>query len=256
VEQSNRRTEEQMVDGRKWIEWVVVVALMACVGVVRDAAGQVAATEPGGVERSDVRVWLKGLADADPAVRETSRLGLMRMTSDELPALRDEIVAASPIGPAQAEALPDIVKHVHLKGVGYEVDPSGFLGLSWPPGMVPVMDQAGVLVDGRLPGFDAYGVLETGDVILGLGDPPVAIRTQADLTEPVRAMAPGTILSMKIRRGTEEMTVKVKVGSRPRVADDPTLIEQWESDRQSDAQAYWDKEFAPLMGHGGPVAGR
>lgn len=240
--------------------WCGVIAIAMLGGAARGQSlgtrGGVAASTQAAIGREDIHTWLMGLADADPSVRETSRLGLMRLSADDLPVLRDEVAGLTLIEPAQAQALPDIVCHVHLKGVAYDVDPNGFLGLSWPPGSIPVMDQSGVLVDSRLPGFDAYGVLETGDVILAIGEPPAPIRTQADLTEPVRLMPPGTILSMKIRRGVEEITVELKVGSRPHVADDGTLIQQWETDRLADAQAYWDREFAPLMARGGPVAGR
>jgi hypothetical protein len=202
-----------------------------------------------------VRQWLAGLADADPAVRETSRLGLMRLKADELPILHDEVVALGTVDPGQAQALPDIVRHVHLKGTDYDKVPSGFLGLSWPASLPP-LDQTGVVVEGRLPGFDVYGVLETGDVILAIGNPGAPVRTHQDLTEPIRMLPPGTELAMTIRRGVEEMQVEVMLGSRPRVADDPTETEKWQADRLKDADTYWDQEFAPLVDPAVPVAGR
>jgi hypothetical protein len=211
-------------------------------------------------------MWLKGLADADPSVRDASRLGLMRLPADELPVLHDEVAGMGAIEPEQSQALPDIVRHVYLKGVEYESLPNGFLGLSWPPvvapALAPPLDQAGVVVEGRLPGFEAYGVLETGDVILSMGDPPAPIRTHADLTEPVKLLPPGTVLSMTIRRGAVEMKVQLTLASRPRVADEadqagePAKVDQWQQSRLAAAQEYWDQQFAPLMSRDVPVAGR
>jgi putative serine protease PepD len=78
--------------------------------------------------------------------------------------------------------------------------------------------QTGVLVAGFAN--DAMGAspaqeagLRRGDIILALSGQPIA--NEADLAAGLLMLAPGTLVSITVQRGSTQQTVKVKLGERP-----------------------------------------
>jgi hypothetical protein len=59
------------------------------------------------------------LASADLQTRESARVQFMRLTRDDLPALRGLVTRSRPLLPAQAAALHEIVQEIYLAGEKY-----------------------------------------------------------------------------------------------------------------------------------------
>jgi S1-C subfamily serine protease len=57
--------------------------------------------------------------------------------------------------------------------------------------------------------------LKEGDVILKVDSYELRDAETGDLVKLVGAMRPGTVIAVGIRRGTEDKTVKIKLGVRP-----------------------------------------
>jgi serine protease DegQ len=75
--------------------------------------------------------------------------------------------------------------------------------------------KAGVLITGVLQdGPAAQGGLKPGDVVLKVGERPVAVL--ADLFTSVAALEPGGTVAITVQRGAGTAVVQVKVGERPR----------------------------------------
>ncbi|MBI5720215.1 MAG: trypsin-like peptidase domain-containing protein [Burkholderiales bacterium] len=74
--------------------------------------------------------------------------------------------------------------------------------------------KAGVLITGVLnEGPAAKGGVRPGDVVLRVGDKPVA--NSAELLAAVAALPPDSEAQLSLQRGAEALAVRVKVGERP-----------------------------------------
>ncbi len=83
----------------------------------------------------------------------------------DLPTLREAVRAAGPVLPAQAEALPEIVRQVFLAADPYDADDGParqyVMGQGWPRDLRRA-ERLGVPVVNRWPGFPAGGGCGTG----------------------------------------------------------------------------------------------
>jgi Do/DeqQ family serine protease len=83
-----------------------------------------------------------------------------------------------------------------------------------------VSASRGVVVTGVLrDGPASRGGLRPGDVIVAVGDTPVANRSQ--LLTAVAALAPGATSTLSVQRGSEALTLEVTVGERPAPGERP-----------------------------------
>jgi hypothetical protein len=212
-----------------------------------------AAADVPGVKRMIARLAADGFRD-----REAARVELMGLPRAKLPVLREAVKQMLPLEASQLSVLRDIVAHVYLAGETYDVDEGapGFLGISLPPFMrFPGAGGAfvggrGVEVMARVPGFCAYRMLQDGDVILALtvpGSPAVELNSSDELIEAVRAVKGGQTITLEVLRQGEVLSVPITLDPRPRIpATGP--LEEFKNRRAMDADAHWERDFAPLLG--------
>lgn len=89
----------------------------------------------------------------------------------------------------------------------------------------------GVRLGGTVRGFDAYGKLREGDIILAFSGSPVEAGSM-DLPVAIASYLPGEASRITLIRAGEEMEVEVKLGSREdlnaaRRLDEPVLRRSW-----------------------------
>ena len=116
------------------------------------------------------------LGSDNPQLRQEAMGRLMGLKKQDLPAVRAAALAQSPLLPGQIAALHEAVIQIFLAAEGYRVDadcPGGFLGLRWSI-VQPPQSSEGVVVEERIPGFSAYRLLQSGDVIVQFLDWPMA----------------------------------------------------------------------------------
>lgn len=76
-----------------------------------------------------------------------------------------------------------------------------------------LVQPLGVKVVGTIPGSPASGLLQTGDVIVGVAGVPV--HTVEDFTAALSSHKPGDLVRLSIERGGELIEVAVTLASRP-----------------------------------------
>ena len=206
-----------------------------------------------------VREWLVGLADPDPAIRDESRYELMGLAWADLPALRIAAERYRPLDRSVLENLRDIVTHVYL--TEYPVPSQteeGFLGISLPATAdLPDDPRLLIVIDGRMRGFCAYRALRDGDVILDIDEAPLPARATAPVvilrsfTEAIRRFPQGRTVHLRVLRQGKVLRVPVKLDGRPAAAqgmeltlDDMILTR---NRRERAAQEYWEAEFEPYV---------
>ncbi len=204
--------------------------------------------------------WFAELADADPAVRDAARERLMGLSADDLPTLREAVRAAGPVAPAQAEALPEIVRQVFLAADPYDVDDGPrqwIMGQGWPRD-VRHAERLGVPVVNRWPGFPARRWLRDGDLILGLyldPDAPVGrpvdwpTHDVDDLIEGTRRCPSLPRLGLLVLREGRPIRVTASLVPEPAatVGRQPSAVAGFLNDRQRRADDYWREQFAPVV---------
>lgn len=210
------------------------------------------ATQPA----SPVEAAFNRLASRDPEERQSARFELMGLSRQDLPELRRLVDTHRPLAPGQISALPEIVQHVYLTGEPYQPDSrSGFLGVQLGKSSITLEDESepadnGVVIVSRMPGFVAFRVLQDGDVILGVKEKPdKPFRTRDDLSECIRQFDAGATVNLEVLRGGKLLIVPLKLGQRPMWAggfESAQILQQ----RDERAEAYWQKEFAPLLEEG------
>jgi hypothetical protein len=189
---------------------------------------------------------LDGLGDRDPLVRNRSRETLMLLSRDELPALRDTVMASPPRSPTQRSLLRDVVLQVYLtgehnfKGLG-----GGFLGVSGS-----VTDDQSLMVRETIWGRDAYRALRPSDIILGIRDDQAQPFTQTPgipaLQRWLSTRAVGTWVSVNVLRDGAAIEVKLRLGPAAMLQRAEPAFEA--SERQfAAAEAYWTANFVPLL---------
>ena len=235
---------------------IVMLVMLLLLGAQRPRAGAPAsqpATAPPPPQQQQsidaVRTWYLQLADRDPEVREQARINLMGIKRNELAALEKVVAENRPVQASQAAVLYDIVTHVYMAGEPYQINDTmgGFLGLremlNWdaPPG---------VMITTRIAGFPAYRMLREGDVIVGIDEvPDTPITSSNDFVTVLRQMPAGTVVTLRVLRGGNVQKVPVKLDPRPAAASGlGDAMGVLESTRQSKAEEYWARAFAPLVG--------
>jgi len=87
------------------------------------------------------------------------------------------------------------------------------------PGYLGIMfqkDDGGLIVTEVKPdGPSAKAGLKANDLIVKLDGVAMADAETSELVKMVAGMRPGTVVALEVKRGTEILTLKVKLGSRP-----------------------------------------
>lgn len=231
---------------------VLLLLLSTAGGAMAQRRPATAATQPteaSAQPQADIRVWLNQLADADEAVREQARVNLMGLSRDQLPQLRAAVEQSLPLVPSQRVALRDIVVHVYLTGETYEAErEQGFLGIRGVNAAdTDGSDQGGLLVSETMPGFCAFRMLRSGDVILRVSEyPEIAIREAQQLSQVLQRDAGRSIHLDVLRRG-QVLRIAIKVDARPTSMDGEAGVNALLDLRSAKADAYWQETFAPLV---------
>ena len=208
-----------------------------------------------------LRTALLQLSDRDPAVREAAREQLMGLPSSDLPALRTAVLQLKPLPPGNADALRDIVKQVYLSGENTEGDSRhGFMGISMNQFQMVYSDNdsdpdlpVGVIVEMRLPGFDAYRVLRDGDIILAIASDAsgtLRIHEPQQIMDAVALLAAGQHVRLQVLRNGRRIETTLTLDPRPVELDtkqpavNPNNYRKAQEDK---AQAFWLARFAPLV---------
>ncbi len=240
---------------------LLLAAAMMFVAAGAFAADETPASAPS-TQPSTISKAFEELDQPEPAVRERARHQLMGLRRPELEPLREIVQKNRPLAPAQAAVLREIVVQVFLSDDPYPAsDQDGFLGVMLEPvrqdGLF-VPDELtgdpsgelgpGVLVRECMPGFAGFRFLRAGDVVRGvLGAQFAPTSTLAELKAAVRSTRPGQILPLQVLRQGQLVEVEVRVSARPREAVDEASMRLLQDRRMSEAEAYWQKSFAPLV---------
>lgn len=87
------------------------------------------------------------------------------------------------------------------------------------PGYIGIMFQAhdlGMMITEIKPGSPAEKAgLRSGDVITAVEGTPMAGRDTSEFVKVVAGMRPGMVVELRIRRGNQDVGMKVKLGVRP-----------------------------------------
>jgi len=83
--------------------------------------------------------------------------------------------------------------------------------------ITPLLQPSGVLVSGVLDNGPSHGILQKGDVIIGMDG--VHIQRIDQFIEFMNRTKPGQVVTLTVLRNGKEMTLKVKLGAHP---DDPS----------------------------------
>lgn len=219
--------------------WVLVVGVLVTCAQVR--AGEVATTE-------QLRRSVVGLMDADPSMREKSRVALMGLSREELATLAAVVQEFRPLDRPVAETLRDVVEHVYLTGYNYEKEERGFLGITMPA-RVDMTSKMDVVVESRMPGFVGYRMLQDGDVILDIEERPLGQPVDRNVfCEVVRAIRPGELVHLKVLRRGSMLRVPVRLDARPRDRtgvpfEYEARVQELLAKRAQEAEAYWKRAF-------------
>jgi hypothetical protein len=214
-----------------------------------------------------LKAALLQLSDRDPAVRDSAREQLMALPAGDLPLLRIAIEALRPLPPGDADALRDIVEHVYLSGEDKDGNSKqGFMGIlmsAWQ-GIASDDDSdpqqpLGVVVEMRLPGFDAYRVLRDGDIILAIavdGSDPVPVRSAERIIEIVKTLSAGQHVHLDVLRNGRRIQTTVTLDPRPQELSplNPNQpverLDDYRQAQEAKAQAFWLARFAQVVDDG------
>lgn len=246
-----------MINGmyRNWRR-IVLLAMVAVWGYAAPTSRPT--TEPAAAERAEhIRRWVIGLMDVDPAVRERSLDELLGMGRDDLPLLKLVLAKLPPLDPEVRQELPGIIEHVYLSEEPFEPARKAFLGVRMPREEIgrehdPKVE---IVIESRLPGFDAYRKLRNGDGILDLEESPLPQPPDRnDFIERVKEMRPGRVIHLKVLREGKVISVGVRLGRRPAEINEmaPGTADQFSNDRAAKAQKYIKEEFGQILGESKP----
>jgi hypothetical protein len=223
---------------------------MLCLALAIGAGHAVADNSSGPASRpsaTQLRRWVAQLGDDDPHIREQAHDTLLGLDREDLPSLREAVVADRPLLSAQIDALHDIVRHVYLSSEPYFEDhASGFLGLGQPDAEQLDTFDMGIVVEQRMPGFPAYRLLRTGDVLVKIIDhPKVDMHRWLSFVNAIRAMPAGQVLPLRVLRNGKIIDVSIVL--QPRPWDIQGLGEAWLLPRLARAETYWNAQFAGIL---------
>ena len=225
------------------------------------------ATRASGVDAAFVARLVDNLRDADPQVRGAARRALLGLDLADVPLIADALrhrpaaeAGASQIALVVREALDHLYlrrakgQYHALRDAGGIDDPyfrdGGFLGIRLP--MTASYDAAdlgdgGVTVVGTLPGFNAYEVLEPGDILVELDveGQVVPLTNPPTLREAVANLRPGEPVELRLVRGGEVLRLPFRLDRV--VNTDSSTWQQLSATAKRDAEAAWQEQFAPLL---------
>ena len=212
--------------------------------------------------QQQIEQWLARLGDRRPAVRTQAKQNLMSINAMELPLLRQS-VAAGHLKPAQVEPLEAIVTYVSMRGTMLKDLPAKrqpFLGITMSDTSFEQADEqeqvadAGVYVENVAAGYVASRFLDIGDIILAIGRPAEMHATTnfRDLRSVIAKFAPGDLLTVRLLRGGSLMELKLPLDVAPcRDIDQssmtPDQLAASIDQVKSEANAYWNAEFRPIV---------
>ena len=205
---------------------------------------------PTTVPAAQIARWLTGLGDLDPAVREQSEYELAGLSRADLPQLK-RAIAATALDATLTPLLRDIVRHIYLIEQPYDSHPSGFLGVRMPK------EQSGhehdprmeVVIESRLPGFDAFRKLKNGDGILDIEEQPLKQPPDRDeFITRIKEMRPGQVAHLKVLREGKVIRVAVRIAYRPAdiARDLGDSADAFASNRAALADKYLAENFPDL----------
>jgi len=87
--------------------------------------------------------------------------------------------------------------------------------------LAPLLQPAGVAVAGVMENTPAFGVLEKGDVIVGVNG--VNIKTLDDFEKVMKTLKPGQVVSITVLRNGERKSLSLKLGERRGHPDEPFI---------------------------------
>ena len=247
------------------------------------------ATQSTTVPVLELRKLLGDLAERDTAVRGAARHKMMGLGRGDLDTLRSVVRISVPLSTAQVSSLREIVLHVFLATEPYSANRQhGFLGVKdlatvkiggddkkeegedANPAVggivvdrnggvliIPVRptEETGVVVSDRVPGFCAYRHLESGDVIVSIkNDRTIRMRTGIDLITTISSHAAGDSITIQVLRRGKTVDVPVTLDAYPDVDPNDKRLDEFRRARETAAEAYWQENFAPLLGDGGGVS--
>jgi S1-C subfamily serine protease len=148
--------------------------------------------------------------------------------------------------------MSQIVMHVYLSEAAYQPLPRGFLGVRMPT------EEAGreadpkvqIVIESRLPGFDAYRKLRNGDGILDVEERPLRQPPdRSDFIDKVGAMRAGSEIHLKVLREGKVIRIAVRTGAFPAEIDAMTAgsADQFNDRRKAAAEKYVKEEFGALL---------
>jgi len=240
---------------------VCLVLLGVSLSLRADAPPSTSPADP----QSVLKTALLELSDHDPALRESAREQLMALPPTDLPLLRIAIEKLRPLPPGDADALRDIVEHIYLTGEDTDGNSKqGFMGILMFDWQAIVPDDAdpqqppGVVVQMRLPGFDAYRVLRDGDIILAIstdGSDPVPVRSADTIKQTVTTLAAGQHVHLDVIRNGQRIQITVTLDPRPPELslspanqNQPAMrLDDYRQAQQAKAQAFWLARFAQVV---------
>lgn len=202
-----------------------------------------------------LRSLLDDLADPDAGVRARARIALMGMSRSELALFRQVVADARPLLASQLAVLREIVSHVYAAHEPYDGAPEhGFIGVELAPVDLGEFDDApfiaggAVVIRSRLLGFVGFRYLLEGDVVIGIGgENPVPFRIDGQLAQTVRNVRAGTPVPLQVLRQGRLIEVTIPLDVRPAELDVAGRLEPTRLQRELAADAYWKREFAPLV---------
>jgi hypothetical protein len=208
--------------------------------------------------RDQMHSWFAALSNPDPRERDEARQSLLTLERDDLPALHALVEASRPVSPSQAAALHDIVVHVYLSGEDYLKSEKGFLGVKPADAMATVEGEEneqrahplrGTIVLDRVPGFVGFRSFQNGDIIIAIKErPETTLEKASDFTDIIKEQTAGTVLHMEIMRQMRKMVLIIKLDARP--PGDALEVDEAINVMEKAGEAYWDREFAPLVSGG------
>jgi len=225
------------------------------------AAGQSPTTRPAtqpGTDVASLKRMIVALEDENYQTREASRVALMGLKRSDLENFQKAVKACLPLEPSQVAVLRDIVTQVYLSGEKYpaEEGAAGFLGISLAngsreedQGLLNV--ERGIVVASRVPGFCAFRVLQTGDVILAMTTPKRVVFESPDPNDlfmlTVKTVGAGQSIGFEVLRQGQIINVSLTLDPRPAGISQLGAIQEFTAIRMEKAEEYWNKEFAPLL---------
>lgn len=197
--------------------------------------------------KAELTSLIQQLSDPDQTKRKAAFDQLLRSKPGDLQ-LISSIVRQDPVqdklNPEQWSSLKMAVDHLYLSANPPEssLDES-FLGVQMQMNNAfgdPL--SASIRINSRMPGFPAFTVLDDGDEIIEVEGHPVGL-LEGGFGNTVRRWPPGRLLQLTIIRNGQRQAISIRPGPRPLAADQRGV--DWSAERQTLADEYWQKEFAP-----------